>query len=173
MDLVSPKRQPLMASPILIEHAGLFLTPAEYESLLLSASESRETKLLTQVKTSFQSKGFKLESTSTQARPPPQYRRIKPGSASASTKGELSRPASAPHPKTKSLSPTPSTTFDQILDPESDRTRSTSPLLEHRRKRRMKPSEYVYGKRERRTAGCFCGLWSSFSKFVEGRGIGH
>ena len=173
MDLVSPKRQPLTASPILIEHAGLFLTPAEYESLLLSASEFRETKLSTQVKTLFQSKGFKPGSTSTQAKPAPQYRRIKHGPASASTEGELPRPASAPHPKTKSLSPTPSATFDQILDLESDRTRSTSPLLKSRRKRRMKPSEYVYGKRERRTEGCFCGLWSSFGKFVEGRGIGH
>jgi hypothetical protein len=172
MDLVSPKRQPLTASQILIEHAGLFLTPAEYKSLLLSTSDSQETKLSTQVKTSFQSKGFKIVPTSTQAKPT-QYRRIRPGPASALTKGELSRPASAPHPRTKSLSPTPSTTFDQILDPESDRTRSTSPLLERRRERRMKPSEYVYGKRERRTKGCFCGLWSSFSKFVEGRGIGH
>jgi hypothetical protein len=165
MDLVSIRSQPLTASPMLIEHAGLFLTLAEYESLLLSAS--------TQVKTSFQSKLFRLGPTSTQAKLPPQYRRIKAGPASASIKGELSRPASDPHPKTKSLSPTPSTTFDQILGPESDRTRSTSPLLESRRKRRMKPSEYVYGKRERRTASCFCGLWSSFSKFVEGRGIGH
>lgn len=174
MDPVSPYSPPVTASPILIEHTGLFLTPAEYESLLLSASQAWNPKPSTQAKTSPQSKEFKLGPTSTQEKPPLQYRRVKPGPASALTKGKSSRPSSAPNPRTKSFSPTSSTTFDQILEPEPDRTRNTSPVLNgKRKKRRMKPSEYVYGKREIMEERCFHGLWSSFSKFVEGRKIGY